>query len=393
MLLSHEQIRCKDAVGKWLAPIAAGKHPVKPTFYVAGPAGSGKSTIIQDVLSGFDLNIHYAAFTAKAALVMRSKGCVGATTIHREIYAPKGQGASRDEVRKLEQELAATTDESRAREIRALIKAAGQPVFGVNPGAPLSEADLLVIDECSMVDRKLGEDVMSFGKPVLVIGDVNQLPPLFGQGYFTSDTPDFELTEIHRQAKESPVLYLADKARRGEKIYPGEYGTSKVVTKFEPADCLSADQMIVGRNETRRQKNQLYRQHKGFEGDFPLPGEKLVCLRNNHKLGILNGSQWVCDAVKVREHSLKLAVHGLDDDVSVEVSAHKDYFLGKEPEGWLALEHESFDYGYVMTCHKSQGSQWSHVCIIDQSSQFAPNASKWLYTALTRAADRVTLRV
>ena len=74
------------------------------------------------------------------------------------------------------------------------------PSFELWDDAPASKAELIVIDECSMVDAELGRDLMSFGVPLLVLGDPAQLPPIQGGGFFTEAEPDAMLTEVHRQA-------------------------------------------------------------------------------------------------------------------------------------------------------------------------------------------------
>src|SRR5687767_2078640 len=124
-------------------------------FRLFGYAGTGKTTLAKHFAESVDGLVLYAAFTGKAALVLRQKGCY-ATTLHSLIYAPVGE-----------------TPE-------------GQPIFGLNPDSELSEAKLLIVDECSMVNEELGSDVLSFGVKVLVLGDPFQLPPVEGAGFFTS---------------------------------------------------------------------------------------------------------------------------------------------------------------------------------------------------------------
>ena len=70
-----------------------------------------------------------------------------------------------------------------------------------------------MIDECSMVDEELGRDLLSFGKPILVLGDPAQLPPVKGGGFFTETAPDVMLTEIHRQAEGSAIIRASRAAR------------------------------------------------------------------------------------------------------------------------------------------------------------------------------------
>ena len=140
---SAEQSAALDKVGRWLR---AGEPQV---FRLFGYAGVGKTTLARHVAEAAQGEAAFAAFTGKAALVMRSKGCAGASTIHALIY-------------------------------RASEGEEGAPTFTLNHDGPASRAGLIVIDECSMVDAELGRDLLSFGKPILVLGDPAQLPP--GQG-------------------------------------------------------------------------------------------------------------------------------------------------------------------------------------------------------------------
>ena len=103
-----------------------------------------------------------------------------------------------------------------------------KPRFALNPQSDAADARLIVLDEVSMVGEEMARDLMSFGKPILVLGDPGQLPPIKGEGAFTSDAPDVMLTEIHRQAAESAIIRLATMARQGEPIGFGEYDTLRL---------------------------------------------------------------------------------------------------------------------------------------------------------------------
>ena len=85
-----------------------------------------------------------------------------------------------------------------------------------------------------------------------------------------------------------------------------------------------------------------------------------------------------------------------DDDLkrsSVEISVLKTFFEGAEEEIPFSLRRDSdeFTYGYALTTHKAQGSQWDNVTLFDESYAFREHRDRWLYTALTRAAERVTV--
>src|SRR5262249_20405330 len=168
------------------------------------------------------------------------------------------------------------------------------PSFDLWQDAPASKAKLIVIDECSMVDAELARDLMSFGVPLLVLGDPAQLPPIQGGGFFTGAQPDAMLTEVHRQAQDDPIVRLSMEIRAGRALLPGRYGATGVVERSEldPERVLKADQVLVGRNVTRRAYNARLRVRRGFADALPLAGDKLVCLRNNRRKGLFNGSLW-----------------------------------------------------------------------------------------------------
>src|SRR5271169_2464201 len=195
-------------------------------FRLFGYAGTGKTTLARHIAEDVDGKVLFAAFTGKAALVMRSKGCGGAATIHSLIYRTRDSGA----------------------EI---------PNFDLWEDAPASKAKLIVIDECSMVDAELGRDLLSFGVPLLVLGDPAQLPPIQGGGFFTDCEPEAMLTEVHRQAQDDPIVRMSMDVREGRELDIGRHGESEVVkrTELDPARVMKADQILVGRNNTRRSYN------------------------------------------------------------------------------------------------------------------------------------------
>jgi exodeoxyribonuclease-5 len=251
-----------------------------------------------------------------------------------------------------------------------------------------------------MVDAELGRDLMSFGVPVLVLGDPAQLPPIAGGGFFTDAEPDAMLTEVHRQAQDDPIVRLSMQVRAGERLTPGEYGASSVVKRdaFDPQRALETDQILVGRNNTRRAYNGRIRERRGFDDPLPLAGDKLVCLRNNRRKGLFNGGLWnVAERPTTRRQILRLRL--IPDEgyagKGVKVSVRPECFTGKiEEVDWqLRKKQDEFDYGYVLTVHKSQGSQWDDVVLFDESFAFPDSRERWLYTGITRAAKRLTVVV
>ena len=358
---SAEQSSALDAVGRWLK---AGEPQV---FRLFGYAGVGKTTLARHVAEAAQGETAFAAVTGKAALVMRSKGCAGASTIHALIY-------------------------------RASEGEEGAPTFTLNRDGPASRAGLIVIDECSMVDAELGRDLLSFGKPILVLGDPAQLPPVKGGGFFTEAEPDLMLTEIHRQAENDPIIRLSQIVRSGGELAYGDYGESRVVRRAEidAADVLAADQILVGVNRTRRLYNQRIRELLGLAEALPVAGDKLVCLRNDRVKGLINGGLWRVEALGgMRRDFVRMTLRAEDDvgRAQAKVAVLKQFFEGAEADLPYPQRRESdeFDYGYALTVHKAQGSQWDSVMLFDESRAFREHRARWLYTGLTRAARKLTL--
>src|SRR5262249_14763711 len=155
----------------------------------------------------------------------------------------------------------------------------------------------IVIDEASMVNEKIGRDLLRFGVPIIVIGDPWQLPPVEGAGFFTTGEPDFTLTEIHRQARDSPIIKMATIVREGGWLQLGDYRDGSRAVRLNDYKAEACDQILVGRNVTRRNINSGLREQYGRRGSYPLGGDKLVCLRNDYRRGFLNGSLWVVGQV------------------------------------------------------------------------------------------------
>jgi exodeoxyribonuclease V len=361
MAWSPQQDAALKAVSLWL------KRGAPQVFRLFGYAGSGKTTLARTIADDSEGDVLFAAFTGKAALVMRSKGCKDARTIHSLIY--------------------------RARESDS-----EEPVFELNEEGPAAKARLIIIDECSMVDSELGHDLLSFGKPVLVLGDPAQLPPVKGGGYFTECEPDVMLSEVHRQAADNPIIRLSMLIREGGRLSAGTFGASRVVHRdaVDTDDVTEADQILVGLNRTRRAYNKRMRELLDRGGTFPEPGDKLVCLRNDRKKGLLNGSLWtVRTAGSARRRKLRLSVVPEEDSSRkpLRIGVLPEFFAGGEDAIPYAMRRESdeFDYGYALTVHKAQGSQWDNVVLFDESQAFRDNRARWLYTGITRAARRLTV--
>lgn len=392
---SPQQQAALDKVGRWL------KSKDKPVFQLAGYAGTGKTTLAKHLASTVNGPVYFAAYTGKAAHVLSKAGAENVSTIHKLIYTPKTKSQQR--LKDLEAERAnLMTHKPLPKEMIAKVTDAitaektnlARPLFQLNMESPLLGAALLVVDEYSMIDEQMGEDLLSFGCPVLALGDPGQLPPVGGLPYFKGK-PDVLLTEIHRQASDNPIIWMSKEVREGRVLKPGNYGDSLVVPyRSIQGDelrgrVLSTDQLLVGKNRTRLSSNHRARELMGYTDPLPRKGDKLVCLRNNHDAGLLNGQLWRAreDSVFDGEYVL-LSIDG-EDGARLDVSAHAQYFHGSQPEYWERSEADSFDYGYALTVHKSQGSQWGNVLLFDE--WYGRDRKEWLYTAITRAAETVTL--
>lgn len=362
MSFSPEQDQALRRVSQWLKdPFGA------QVFRLFGFAGTGKTTLAKHVAADVKGNVVFCAYTGKAAMVLRDKGCEGAQTIHSLIYVPQSEGGE-----------------------------GGVPPFVLNRASRARSAALIILDECSMVDGEVGSDLLSLGAKVLVLGDPFQLPPVEGSGFFTTERPDVQLECVHRQAAESPVIRLSMEVRKGRAVRPGTFGESKVIARneLEQRSVVEADQVLIGTNVGRRDANARIRRILRLPSSGPTVGDRVVCLRNDRRLGLVNGGQYTVDRLQ-RGLGTGLDLHirpegGTVHDI-IRVAVDEACFQDGEapPMGPTAR----FDYGYAMTVHKAQGSQWGSVVLVHDFPARGEAARRWLYTGLTRASERVTVAI
>lgn len=345
-------------------------------FYIAGYAGVGKSTVaniaIEELKERADVrNVVTCAYTGKAAHVLRKKGVESASTIHGAIYSPQEDSD-------------------------------GHVTFALAPDGLAANADIIVLDECSMVGPEIADDLRSFGKRILVMGDPGQLPPIKGQGVFTVRTPDAFLREIHRQAAESPIIRIATMARNGQRIQPGDYGDGVIVEKLtretQAAVYRKDTQAICGKHTVRWAYTQRIRARRGFAARTPQPGERVICCKNDRQHGLFNGA--IGTLLDIRSDRMSTDYEfdvRLDDadrphkELTVNPWLFRQHFENDLRRPRIAKGTQEFDWGYVLTCHKAQGSEWPHVTIVDDSRTFREDADRWLYTAITRASEGLHL--
>ena len=353
--LTLEQSTACEKITEWF------KTPDKPSFHFGGYAGTGKTTVIKSLCSelGKDIYIIVSAFTGKACSVLQRKD-VFAQTLHSLIYdveiKPDG-GVEFYKKSRLE-------------------------------GCP----QLIIVDEASMISTELYNDLMSFKVKVLFVGDPAQLEPV-GDNPNLMKRTDFVLTKIHRQAEESPIISLASRVRLGAVPMKGEVPGLTVKDKSLTSQLmLAADQIICAKNKTRTDFNSRFRQHFKYKPHTVVEGEKLICLRNNGNFGIFNGQ--IFRVTKITGETKFIYEANITDEIGKEytkIPIWKEPFESPvEKDTRIPREWVYFDYGYVITCHKSQGSEWDSVLVYDEPvPSHIWDMKRWRYTAITRASKNL----
>lgn len=395
---SEEQERAIDAIVKWYG------NPDGPQeYYLAGYAGVGKSTVcaeaIDRICQTYKIsNVVTGAYTGKAAHVLRKKGNPNATTIHAMIYTLSDNLMHEPPARPDE-----TTDENWAKFLQEWEKAQKphELKFVLNPLGTAANAKLIVLDECSMIDIVMANDLRSFGKKILVMGDPGQLPPVKGEGSFTSRAPDFFLKQIHRQAADSPIIELATMARQGIAL-PLNYkkGNVRVLpVSFENAQEMHDPdfQVLCGIHRIRWSVTQAIREGLGFTDRIPMPGERILCCKNDKDKGLFNGGMGIlgrCDVT--HEGAFKITGH-VEETYQKEILTDSYLFRQHFDNGASQYDYKKkrmcFDWAYALTVHKFQGSSAKNVVLIDNSSSFKEQKWLHLYTGITRAEEGLTVLV
>jgi exodeoxyribonuclease-5 len=403
------------------------------------------STILPHVIDDLGLDPSTVAFlapTGKAAKVMRTKlralyPQAVTSTIHSAIYRAKPAPIST-----LETDL--YNHQSELQTYLAQKSEAGEPAdkvhvstlrkavqrlemeldslyrddklsFQLNVDSLIQTCSLIVLDERSMVNRQMGDDLTHFGVPIFAMGDPGQLPPVEGQMAFGVKA-DFFLNEIHRQAADNPIIRLSTMARNGEEMPYGDYGQGVEVMRrrdyVHDFDTDTQPQFLVGMNKTRWRITQMMRMEYGIIEDErlvvgPRAGEPMIIKKNNREYPqLVNGTmvKAVSDGDIIPGQTTMRMSFEDEDGILYD---DKNVFQGLFEEHWTRIPGKfsaagnlayrakmrsiNADFGYVLTAHSAQGSQWDDVVVIDESGCFRKDAHKWLYTACTRAAK--TLKV
>lgn len=370
---------------------------------IAGYAGTGKSTLVKFIIAALaqecgikpEEDVVFTSFTGKATQVLQRKGNKNVRTLHKLLYNhyPLPNGGYR----------------------RERIEDLGYKI--------------VVVDECSMVPKSLFVDLARHEDIYIIcLGDPGQLPPVnSNEDNHLLDCPHVFLDEIMRQAQESEIIQLTMKIRNGEPIEYMKGQEVQVIKKSElnTGMLLWADQVLVGTNGMRNIINDQMRQLQGKEGE-PQDGDKVICLRNYWEVfsddanALVNGTIGTLEDVyetginiapyKTTDNETRMKIINAnfrteDEQSYYNLSMDKKLFKGTEPtldwktsfkmsknprtKNFLPME---FTYAYAITTHKSQGSEWDKVLVIEERFPFDKEEHKrWLYTACTRAAQKLVL--
>lgn len=422
--LSLLQERAVKAVSQWW------KSDIAQTFYMAGYAGSGKTSMMPQLIGATGIspeNVAFVAPTAKAAMVMTQKlRAMGidrvAKTIHHFMYIPKSTNSEQ-----LKGQILDLRKQDQTKEIKTLIKKLQETIYALDtsykqdigfllkPGfysATCPEPMLIILDEASMVGSKMGRDLESFRIPIIAIGDPAQLKPVRDTSFLTQGTPDFFLDEIHRQAEGSAILHLASLAREGKRLPLGNFGDGVQVVKKRNDESTLADrdlQVLCGRNRTRWKLTEKIRNMLGYEDSGPYKDEPLICVQNSYAMPeFVNGLPLMClqDVGDLEKGNASFTVGVETPDgqkrwipafqpiLEEQLMLTKDYCSCEIREAKnVVAKSIHLDFSWVITTHKSQGSQWDEVVLHDESRFWRGEEKNWLYTGITRAAERLTVVV
>lgn len=361
--------------------------------YTGGP-GTGKSFLLKHIIDELRIpmeKIAPMAYTGQAAIVMRGYGLYNARTIHSWLYEPVI-----DYVKNKDGSFVMDTYTNKP--IKKLVFIP----------KPLDDIDLFIIDEGSMVPQSMKQEIGSRGKKIIVTGDIDQLPPIYGQSAYFNDGNIYKLSEIMRQKRNSPIIYLAQQALMGNEILPGIYGNCKVIYEDELTDneIINSDIILCGKNATREMINNNYRQNiLNIHSSLPREGERMVCRKNNWNIevdgiNIANGLiGHVMKSPGVLEFNGKtynidfLPLNGTG--IFEDLICNYKYLIGNKEEKqeiksniYGHYEGEKMEYAYAITTHMSQGGQFNNGIYVEE--YLRGDIQKNLhYTGITRFKDSI----
>lgn len=387
LTLNPQQAYAADESVKWFT------QAQKQVFEITGPAGSGKTTIVKELIRRLGLErdeVLFMAFVGKAAMQLALSGNY-AKTVHSTIYqmgnVPRLDG----------------NDQTMTSHGRVVTTKQFEKVSTLS-----KRVRLLVVDEGGQINLEMGRDIVSFGIPVLVLGDLDQLPPVFGESYFLKN-PDVQLTQVMRQAEDSPIIYLADRARTGKKLEIGQYGHCNVLPKSELSDNFleDADLVICGRNRTRDEINDYIRHqiHKHPEDKLVL-GDKVICRQNNWRMKIgevslINGLIGYIEHIYYDTFNGKSICIDFRPEFLQRGQAFRkiriDYkliFLPSDADENKGRSYfNKFQFGSAVTTYLAQGSQYPNVTYFKERMGSHRRQCQHDYVGITRARETVNIFV
>ena len=387
--LNNDQIHAAYLADDWWY------NSTRQLFEISGSAGTGKTTLVRYLIERFNLTtdqVLFIAYTGKAASQLIRNG-LPARTIHSACY---------EYIKRVKK------DENGNIMRDSKGKALTEGVFALKEKLP-SKIKLIIIDEGTMVNEKTAKDIFSFGLPVIVLGDLNQLPPVFGNTIFFRK-PDVVLRQIMRQAEGNPIIYLSQQIIAGKKLQHGVYGNSAVIYKSELNDfqLKHADIILTPTNKLRHQVNNMFREdfNQFKRLDMPYVGEKIICKRNNWDFkieGEIYLTNGICGTIEYVDRS---SFNGKSIKIDFKPEFSKRAFknikanynrlmnnaLYESMTVYDRLGLDEFEFAYAQTPHSAQGSQWKGVVYLNQRLfNNEEDQRKLDYTAVTRAQDYIII--